>query len=83
MLVFDLDPCIVFSADGRAPERASLRVALGLLGDRPRPRQCVVVHRDLVIDDVFVLLVEKNPLLDDGVAVLVKRQAAPVVDAVA
>src|SRR5215472_11350415 len=55
--------CPVPSSDARAPERASLRVPFGLLGDRPRPRQCVVLHRDLVIDDVLVCLVEKNPLL--------------------
>jgi hypothetical protein len=83
MLVFDLDPRIVSRADRRAPERSSLRVALGLLGDRPRSRQCAVVHRDLVIEDVLVGLVEKNTLLDDGVAVLVKRQAARIVNAVA
>src|ERR1700693_6288354 len=82
VFIFDLDPRIVFRADGCAPKRAGLRAAFRRLGDRPRSRQCVVVHGDLIMEDVLVSLVEKNPLLDDGLAVLMKRQGARRVDAI-
>jgi hypothetical protein len=41
---------------------------------RPRPRQRVVDHRDLVMQDVGVALVEIEALLEHGFVVVVERE---------
>src|ERR1700674_4907399 len=55
--------------------RAFLPVAPG---HRPRPRQRVVDGGDLVAQDFRIVAVEMNVFLNDGLAVLVQRQAAGV-----
>src|SRR5262245_35339609 len=47
----------------------------------PGPRQRVVDGRDLIAQDVRVRLVEEDTLLDDGLIVLVQRNAARIEDA--
>src|SRR5436190_12245154 len=47
-----------------------------LLGYCPGSRQCVVDRCYLVIDDVLVAFVEIEAFLDDGLIVLVQRDAA-------
>src|ERR1700730_18301605 len=53
-------------------------VATVCLADCPRTRQCVVDHRDVVMEDVGVGLVEVHSLLDDGLIVLVQGDTAAV-----
>src|SRR6266852_928742 len=51
------------------------------LGDRPRPRQRVVDRCDLIVQEVRIVLVQRNPLQDDRLVVGVQRQAAGLVRA--
>src|SRR5205807_1483153 len=80
-VVADADHGVVFRASFGAPERPGFWVATGLLGDRPRSRQRMVEHRDFVINDVLVGLIEVNALLDDGLTILVERNAAGIIGA--
>src|SRR5262249_32725098 len=64
VLALDLDPRVLFRTNRRAPEWTRLGGPLGLLGDRPRSRQRVVMHGDVDIEGVLVSLVEIEALLD-------------------
>jgi hypothetical protein len=56
---------------------ARFRIAVALIGprNRPRTRERVVDRRNLVAQDVAIVLVEADALLDDGRAVRVERSA--------
>src|SRR5207247_2768435 len=49
-----------------------------VLRNRPRTRQRVVDHGDLVMGNVGIVLVYVNPFLDDGLIVGMQRKAAGV-----
>src|SRR5262249_14218174 len=74
-LIADLDPDVVLWAGLQQPYRARILLAHGLLDFGVRPRHGVIYHGDLVIERVAVRLVEIEPLLDDGLVVLVKWNA--------
>src|SRR5215831_9074636 len=82
VLSADLDVNVAFSADRFRPNRLLPgRNAAIFLDRRPRSRQRIVDGRDLVDDDVRVGLVGIEPLLDDGLVVLVQRKTGPVIGA--
>jgi hypothetical protein len=58
-----------------------IAVATVVFGHHPRPRQRVVDHRELVVQDILIVLVQINPLLDDALIVRVEWQAAVFVGA--
>ena len=69
--------CALFSEQNvGVPDRTRIGIARGLLGLGVWPRQSMIDHGDFVIEHVAVGLVEIDPLLDDGLAVAVKRHAA-------
>src|SRR5215475_6571115 len=74
-LVADLDPNVVLRAGLQQPHRARILLADSLLYFGVGPRHGVVYHGDFVIQRVTVGLVEIEPLLDDGLVVLVKWNA--------
>src|SRR5215813_2560156 len=71
-LVADLEPNVVQWTGLQQPHRARILLADGLLDFGVGPRHGVIYHGDLVIERVAVALVEIEPLLDDGLVVLVK-----------
>src|SRR5215510_16177590 len=78
VLAADGDMEVALGADGLAPHwPRSLRAAVGLVHG-PRAGQGVVDDRDVVVQEIWVGLVEVDALLDDGLVVLVKRQARAV-----
>src|SRR4029453_7234503 len=67
VLLADDDMNVVFGADVLAPPDRSLGGdAAIVLDDGPGTRQCIVEHRDLVVQNVGISLVEINPFLDHG-----------------
>src|SRR5450432_67554 len=81
VLLADLYMVVGFGADDLAPRGLALGLATVALGDDPRAGERVVGHRDLVVEDVGISLVEVDPLGDDGFVVLVQRNAAVIVGA--
>src|SRR6266853_3716776 len=57
------DLVVALCAGREAPVRMGVGVAPECLVDAPRPRKGVVEHRDLVVQDVWVVLVEVETLL--------------------
>src|SRR5215472_478780 len=80
-LVPDLDPQVVVRANLGMPFRGDARLARGLLEDRPRLGQRVVVHRDLVINEIAIVLVEEEALVDHALIVRVQRNGGGINDA--
>src|SRR5262249_21281750 len=70
------DLMIVFGADLLQPDRIGGAVVAAC--HRPRPRQGMIDGRDLVMQEARIGPVQKDALLDDGLVVLVQRQAAIV-----
>src|SRR6516225_2008226 len=70
---------IVFGAVVLQPHR--IVVAAVALGDGPGSRKGVVNDGDLVVERVRVRLVEIEALLDDGLAILMKRHTSAFVSA--
>ena len=79
VLLAEPDLLVAFLADIFGPER--LRAAVVGPMHRPRPGERVVDHRDVVVHEVTVGLVEVDALLDDGLVVLVERDARAVIGA--
>src|SRR5215467_2715830 len=61
-----------------APVRLAIRLAPVALENGPGPRQRTVDNGHLVAEEVAIVLVEIDPLPDDGLVVLVQRDAAAV-----
>src|SRR5437016_3414452 len=80
-LAADLDPNIVRRAGLHSPHRAGIGLAENLLEPAVGPRQGMVQYDDIVIKDVAFALVEIEPLPDDGLIVVVKRDAGSLVGA--
>src|SRR6516225_9401648 len=72
---------IVFRANVREPDRTRIAIARGLLFLHPGPRQRMVDHRDLVMEQVGIGLVEIDALLDDGLTVAVERHPRNIIAA--
>ena len=70
--IADLYPGVVHRAGLCQPYRVRIPLTDGLLKFAPGPRQGVVDHGDVVIERVAVGLVEIEPLLDDGLVILVE-----------
>src|SRR5215470_7945686 len=64
VLIANDDDGVVGIANRLGPNRTRVRVAPKGLVDAPRPRQGVVEHRDLVMQDVRIILIEIEPLLE-------------------
>src|SRR5207247_1439951 len=75
----DRDLRIVLGADKFEPGRLALAAILA--GDDPGTRECMVDGGDLVHQHVGIGFVERDALLDDGLVVLVERNAGGLVDA--
>src|SRR5205807_1496455 len=70
---------VVLGANRFAPPDRLLRLhAPIVLHDRPRSRESMVDRGNLVVQQVRICLIEINLLLDDGLIVLVQRQAGAV-----
>src|SRR6516164_10775468 len=69
----DRDFCCILRAVKLAPIRARIGVVYIFFVDGPRPRQCMVEHRDLVMKNVRVGLVEIEALLEGGLTVEMQR----------
>jgi hypothetical protein len=67
---------IVLRANDLAPHRSGVGLAPVVPGHGPRTRQGVIDHRNLVVQDIRIALVEKEAFLDDGLVVAMQRQAA-------
>src|SRR6516225_11473799 len=67
-------------ADILGPVRQWIEGAPVVLHHRPWTGQCMVGHGDFVMQEVSIGLVEVDALLDDGLIVLVQRDAAAVED---
>src|SRR6516225_1281676 len=77
----DADMRIVLGAGELQPHRL-LRLGTGVVThDRPRPRQRMVGHRDLVMQDVVVRRVEIDALLEYRLVVGMQRYAGLVEEA--
>src|SRR5215470_5462548 len=61
-----------------APVRLAIRLAPVALENGPGPRQRTVDNGHLVAEEIAIVLVEIDPLPDDGLVVLVQRNAAAV-----
>src|SRR5262245_39461084 len=74
LLLSDLHLVLVLAADGLEPGCLSLP----MIGPRHRPwaRERIIDHRDVVTQDVWVVLVESDALVHHGSIVRVERQAA-------
>src|SRR5262245_13830549 len=72
---------VVLSADFVFPVRTWIGIAVGALFLGIGPCQRIVDHGDLVPKYVWIGLVEIDPLLDDGLAVAVERDAGRIVAA--
>ena len=72
---------VALATDIFDPHRLPIGLPAIALEDRPRPRQRMVDHGDFVEQQVAVVLVEVEPLLDDGLVVVVERNSAGVVSA--
>src|SRR5258705_11721576 len=80
-LAADPDQRGPLDAIGLDPVEMRLRLAQISLVDGPRPRQRIVDHGDLVMQDIRIGLVEIDALLEDRLVVEVQRQAGRVVGA--
>ena len=49
------------------------------LGDRPRPGQCVIDRGDLVLEELWIVRVEEDPLLDHTLVVEMQRQTGRLI----
>src|SRR6516165_7759324 len=78
-LLADHDVLVVLVAVVLGPDRIAL--ALVAARHRPRPREGVVDERDLVIELVRIVLVERQALVNDSLVVVVQLDAAAVDDA--
>jgi hypothetical protein len=76
ILLADLQVLVVVHAIVLEPDR--IAVALVVSRDRPGAGQSVIVGRDFGAQDVRICRVEREPLLERGLVVGVKWQAAPV-----
>src|ERR1700730_3324324 len=78
-IVADLDRGVVARESFLEPDR--LRIGIALIGSILGPwlRQRMIVGRDVVVKQILVGFVEIDPLLDDGLIVLVERNALGVV----
>src|SRR5262249_12980797 len=76
VLVADTDVLIALGADGLDPDRIVHTQIF--LGDDPGTAQRAVDGRDLIEQDVGIGLVVVDPLLDDGLAILVQGNPAVV-----
>src|SRR5262245_46016915 len=62
VLLSDHDIHVALVATGFRPSRTRIRVAPKCLVDAPGSRQSVIEHRDLIVKQVWIVLVEKEPL---------------------
>src|SRR5438105_14606636 len=78
VLVANLDMIVALAANFFDPH--GLRIWLPAIGleNRPRPRQCIVDHGDLVDEGVGVVPGEVNLLFDDGLIVVMQRNSTGV-----
>src|SRR6266704_3733964 len=74
IVLADPDVMIVLGTMVEMPDHIAL--ALILLGNGPGARERIVDRGDLVEQNVFVSLVERDALLDDGFAIVVQLDAA-------
>src|SRR5262249_9773581 len=79
VLPSDADVTVALGADLLEPFRLIDWLANGFLGDRPGMRERVVDRRHFVRQRVGIVLVPKDPLLDDALIVRVQRDAGGVV----
>src|SRR5713101_6888423 len=79
VLLADDDMLVALGANRLAPDRAFFCIAKVLLDNGPRTRQSIVDDGNFIIKRVRIGLVEIDPLLDDGLVVLVQRKAGAVV----
>ena len=78
MLIANEGMLVVLDAARFVPIRTCLLGAAVIFCHRPRMRERMVDQRDFVMEDIPVGLVAINPLLDDGLIVLVQRNAGAV-----
>src|ERR1700722_174209 len=78
-IIADLHHGVIARAGFLEPDR--LRIGIALIGSILGPwlRQRMIVGRDVVVQQILVGFVEIDPLLDDGLIVLVERNALGVV----
>src|SRR5262249_772545 len=81
VLLADAHMRVELRAHVRLPDRARIGIAEAGLQLLVRPRERVIDDGDLVIELVGIGLVEPDALLDDGVAILVKRDSGDIVAA--
>src|SRR6202023_1704527 len=79
VLLADGHVAVAFRADEFGPIGPRVGIADIGPGHRPRPRQGMIKHRDLVVHEALVGLVERDALLEDRLVVMVQRHAGGVV----
>src|SRR5215467_288800 len=77
-LVADMNEWNLLVANVLRPLRQGVEGATIVLHHGPRTGQCVVGHRDFVMKEVAVRVVEIDSLPDDALAILVQRNATAV-----
>src|SRR6516162_9618261 len=75
----DLDLSVILGAKIFQPGRLRIGIAAVALVHRPGPRERMVDDRDLVVQQVRIGPVEMDALLEDGLIVVMKRQAGAVI----
>src|SRR5713101_316720 len=78
MLIADEGMLVVLDAARFVPIRTCLLGAAVIFCHRPRMRERMVDQRDFVMEDIPVGLIAINPLLDDGLIVLMQRKPGAV-----
>src|SRR5438309_864977 len=79
ILIPDANVMVVLSANVFGPDWLRSRSATVTSLDSPGTRQGMVDRCDLIVKDIGIVPIGKNPLLDDGFAVGMERNAAAVV----
>src|SRR5712691_5079977 len=77
VLLADLDLAVVLRANRLDPDRVSFATVIPR--DRPRTGQGMVDHRDFVMKNIAIGLVQVDSLFHDGLTIRVKGHATAVV----